>query len=203
MRLTVLTSLAALTLSACTVEAPTQSVALLEGGIVATTPDGYCVDGQSSRPAEGFALLAPCVSLGEPELAPDVIGVATVQVGPEASGSVAGAEGALRDYLITEDGAGLLSQSGNAADVEILSSQAFDGQVMVYFKDASDPPVVGLQNEEWRAFTDINGRLVTIAVRGLAAAPLQDGPGAGLLKLILAGVTAAATEVVTVDAPEA
>jgi len=119
---------------------------------------------------------------------------------PAASGSVDGAEGALRDYLITDDGAGLLSQTGNADDIEILSSQAFDGRVMIHFTDAGAPPVAGLQTEEWRAFTDVNGRLVTIAVRGLAAAPLQDGPGASLLKLILAGVTVAADVVAEADA---
>lgn len=190
-----------LALAACTPVAPTQSVARLDGGVIATTPDGYCVDGETSRPGDGFALLAPCATLGEPEPVPDVVGVATVQVGPADSGSVAGAEGALRDYLITDGGAVLLSQSGNPEDITILSTQAFNGQVMVHFTDAGAPPLAGLQSEEWRAFTDINGRLVTIAVRGLAAAPLQDGPGAGLLKLILAGVQAAVDETTAQAAP--
>lgn len=180
-----------LAMSACTLGAPTRSVALLDGDVVATAPAGYCVDGQASNPGQGFALLAPCATLGEPAQAPDVVGVATVQVGPPESGAVAGAEGALRDYLITEGGSGLLSQSGDPADIEILSTQAFNGQVMVHFTDAAAPAVSGLQNEEWRAFTDINGRLVTIAVRGLAVAPLSEGPGATLLKLTLAGVQAA------------
>ncbi len=177
-------------------------MALLEGGVVATSPEGYCVDNEASKPAQGFALLAPCATLGAIAPAPSVVGVATVQVGPPDSGAVAGAEVALRDYLITEGGTGLLSPAGKAQDIEILSTQAFDGRVMVHFSDAGAPPMAGLQGEEWRAFTDVNGRLVTIAVRGLAVAPLQDGPGAGLLKLILAGVQAAAETVVD-TAPEA
>jgi hypothetical protein len=171
-------------------------MALLDGGVMATSPEGYCIDDEVSKPAQGFALLAPCVTLGAIAPAPSVVGVATVQVGPPDSGAVAGAEAALRDYLITEGGTGLLSPAGKAEDIEILSTQAFDGRVMVHFSDAGAPPVAGLQGEEWRAFTDVNGRLVTIAVRGLAVAPLQDGPGAGLLKLILAGVQAAAETVV-------
>jgi hypothetical protein len=192
----------ALTITACTTATPTRSTALLEGGVIAVSPDGYCVDGESSAPKTGFAVMAPCATLGEPEPAPDIVGIATVQVGPAESGLVAGDEIAMRDFLITDAGNGLLSQAGKAEDVNILSTQAFNSQVMVHFTDAGPPPIAGLQNEEWRAFTDINGRLVTIAVRGLAVAPLQDGPGAGLLKLILAGVQTA-TEIVAETAPDA
>lgn len=180
--------------AACTpLETSSRSVALGQGEVVATTPKGYCFDGVSSRPTTDFAVLAPCATLGAQAEVPDVIGFATVQVGPAESGSVAADELSLRDYLITEDGARLLSQSGDAADVDILSSQAFNSQVMIHFKDAGPPPFAGLQREEWRAFTNINGRLVTIGVRGLAAAPLTEGPGATLLKLILAGMQAATT----------
>lgn len=191
----------ALGIAACSPPTSVRSIALLEGEIIAITPDGYCVDGEISKPGTGFAVMAPCATLGEPENAPDIIGFATVQVGPRASGAVTGAEIAMRDFLITEAGAGLLSQAGNAQDVNILSTQAFNSQVMVHFADEGPPPFAGLQSEEWRAFTDINGRLVTIAVRGLAVAPLQDGPGAGLLKLILAGVQAA-TESLPESEPE-
>lgn len=180
-----------LALTACTQPA-SRSVALAGGDITAISPSGYCVDGASSQPQNDFAIIAPCATLGATDDAPDLVGLATIQVGPEGSGDIAQNESALRDYIITDDGNGLLSQTGNAADITILSSQAFDNQVMVHFADAGTPPVAGLQGEEWRAFRDINGRLVTIAVRGLSAAPLQDGPGATLLKLIIAGVRASA-----------
>lgn len=185
----------------CSPPTASRSVALLDGEIIAVTPDGYCVDGEASTPTKGFAVLAPCATLGEAELAPDIVGLVTVQVGPPQSGSVTGTEIALRDFLITDAGASLLSRSGNAGDVSILSTQAFNSQVMVHFTDSGPPPLAGLQNEEWRAFTDINDRLVTIAVRGLAVAPLQDGPGAGLLKLILAGVQSA-TQSIAEDTPD-
>lgn len=172
----------------------TRSVSLGDGQIIAETPIGYCVDQVSSQPAQDFAIVAPCATLGADSVAPDVVGFATVQVGPAESGSVAADELALRDYLITDDGARLLSQTGEAETVDILSSQAFDSQVMIHFADTAPPPLAGLQREEWRAFTTINGRLVTIGVRGLAAAPLSEGPGATLLKLILAGVQAVALE---------
>lgn len=176
--------------AACT-QTPPQSIALVDGDVIATSPAGYCVDQGSSQPDAGFAVLAPCATLGARVAAPTVIGVATVQVGPQDSGSILDEEIALRDFLITDAGNALLSSDGVGDDVTILSTQAFNSQVMVHFFDLGLPPLAGLQGEEWRAFTQANGRLVTIAVRGLAQAPLQDGPGAGLLKLVIAGVRAA------------
>lgn len=181
-----------LAFTACTPPGtPARSVALGQGDVIATSPAGYCVDRVSSQPANDFAVLAPCATLGAEGAAPRIVGVATVQVGPPESGTVVSDEIALRDFLITPEGASLLSQSGNAAAINILSSQAFNSQVMIYFSDDGPPPVAGLQREEWRAFTNVSGRLVSIGVRGLAAAPLKDGRGATLLKMMVAGVTAA------------
>ena len=194
----------ALALCACAMPTspPAKSVSLAQGDIVAAAPSGYCVDGVASQPSRDFAMLAPCATLGADGAVPRVVGVATVQVGPSQSGLIAQDEIALRDYLITDAGTALLSQNGNAEEITILSTQAFTDQVMVHFADRGAPPIAGLQREEWRAFRNINGRLVTVAVRGLAADPLQDGPGAGLLKLILAGVQPVAPDVVVIDTPE-
>jgi len=176
--------------AACTPTAPAKTVALADGAVIATTPEGYCVDGPSSQLRNGFAVLAPCATLGDPGPVPKVVGVATIQVGPPDSAAVEDAEIPLRDFLITDAGNALLSADGKDSEVTILSTQAFNNRVMVHFIDKGTAPLPGLQGEEWRAFTDVNGRLVTIAVRGLASAPLQDGPGAGLLKLVLGGVKA-------------
>ncbi|WP_375255528.1 dihydroxy-acid dehydratase [Yoonia sp.] len=176
-----------LAVTACTAPVSTRTVTLGDGTIAATSPTGYCVDTVASQPSRDFAVLAPCATLGG-GMMPDVVGMATVQVGPADSGSIALDELALRDFLITDAGARLLSQSGDADDITILSTQAFSNQVMVYFADRGTPPIAGLQSQEWRAFREVDGRLVTIGVRGLAASPLKDGPGAALLKQIIAGV---------------
>jgi hypothetical protein len=188
-----------LALTACSEPAVTRAIALADDTVSTTAPAGYCVDPVASNPNRDFAVLAPCATLGSDGGIPNVIGVATVQVGADASGAIAQDEIALRDFLITNQGASLLSQNGDAADITILSTQAFSDQVMVHFNDAGVPPITGLQSQEWRAFRDVSGRLVTVGVRGLAIAPLQDGPGAALLKLILAGVQ---TMTDSTDAPE-
>ena len=177
-----------LALAAC-IEMPVSNVTRLAGGTISLqAPQGYCTDPVASRPQSDFIVLMPCASLGVDGPVPAVLGLVTVQAGAEGSGSIATDEGALRDFLTTARGRALLSAAGNSADIRILSTQAFDDQVMVHFTDAGDPPLTGLQQEEWRAFRNIGGRLVTIGVRGLATAPLRDGPGAALLKQAVAGV---------------
>lgn len=179
------------TIAACTPIAPVKTIALSGGEVTATAPDGYCVDEQSSRPASGFAVLAPCTTLGVKSPGPAVTGVATVQVGAPDSGDAMNDETALEEFLTSDAGSALLSQTGVTEEITILSSQAINNEVTVHFLDAGTPPLQGLQGEEWRAFIQTNGRLVTIAVRGLAQAPLRDGPGSGLLALMMTGVKAA------------
>ncbi|KQB95148.1 hypothetical protein AL073_17930 [Loktanella sp. 1ANDIMAR09] len=180
-----------LAMTACTpMDQVTRSVSLGQGAVIATAPAGYCVDPASSQLNNDFAMLVSCATLGHGVAAPDIVGIATIQVGPPDSGRIATDEIGLRDFLITNDGVRLLTKANNPGAVNVLSTQAFNDQVMIHFTDQGPPPLDGLQQEEWRAFANMNGRLVTIGVRGLAASPLQDGPGATLLKQILAGVTA-------------
>ncbi|WP_296422781.1 dihydroxy-acid dehydratase [Yoonia sp.] len=175
----------------CTPAAPVNVLALAGGDIMATTPAGYCFDPGASDPRDGFAVMAPCVTLGGGGAVPAAVGVATVQVGPAGSGAVAGAEPALRDLLVSDAGAVLLSTTGSADTIAVLGSQVSENNVTVHFTDSAPPPIAGLQREEWRAFLDMNGRLVTIAVRGLAGAPLQDGMASWLLDRVVKGVSAA------------
>jgi hypothetical protein len=182
-----LAAIVALAVAACTPPEVTRGVMLGDGYIAAMSPSGYCVDPVASQPQRDFAILAPCAALGG-DGTPDVIGMATVQVGPTDSGDIALDEIALRDFLITDAGTSLLSRSGDSADITVLSTQAFSDQVMIHFSDSGTPPVAGLQAEEWRAFRTVAGRLITIGVRGYATTPLADGPGATLLKRIIAGI---------------
>lgn len=182
-------------LNACAPAPPSRSMALVGGDIMVTTPENYCLDGAASKPRAGFAVIAPCSTLGTGDTAPAVFGLATVQVGPADSGAVAGAEAAWRDLLISDAGAALLSAVGRGDTVTVLGSQVQTNAVKVHFADTAPPPMAGLQADEWRAFLDLNGRLVTVAVRGLARSPLEDGTGAWLLDSVLKGLQAVVAEV--------
>lgn len=179
-------------LAACDPAGVAAPVAMLNGDLVVTPPEGYCADPLSSRPRAGFAVFAPCLTLGTEAPVPTILGVATVQAGAAGSAMVAGDETDLRDFLIGPQGAGLLSKGGSGAAISVVSSQAFDGQVVVHFRDSAPPPMDGLGQDEWRAFTDVSGRLVTVSVRALEDAPITAGRGAALLDLVLKGVQAPA-----------
>lgn len=183
--------LALLATTACMPGPPVRSMVLVGGDITATTPVGYCIDPTASRPVDGFAVIAPCATLGSDDASPAVLGVATVQVGPTDSRAVAGAEPALRDLLVSDAGAALLSARGSSDTITVLGSRVDDNIVKVHFTDTAAPPMSGLQAEEWRAFLDMKGRLVTVAVRGLAKAPLTDGTGAWMLDLMIKGLLSA------------
>lgn len=176
-------------LAACDPTGIATPVAMLDGDLVVSPPAGYCSDPLSSRPRAGFAVFAPCITLGAEAPLPAILGVATVQAGEPGSAMVAGEEAALRDFLISPQGAGLLG-NGGSAPISVVSSQSFDGQVIVHFRDNSPPPMEGLGQDEWRAFTDVGGRLVTVSVRALKDAPITAGRGAALLELVVKGVQA-------------
>ena len=94
----------------------------------------------------------------------------------------------LMSLLGSDAGAGLLSATGNGDNITVIGAEAEENTVTVRFNDDGAPPIKGLDDAEWRAFTDINGRLVTVAVRGLASAPLTEGTGSWLLGLVVTGL---------------
>ena len=176
-------------LAACDPVGVAQPVALLTCDLVVTPPAGYCADPVSSRLRAGFAVFAPCVTLGTDAPVPSIIGVAIVQAGDTGSAMVTSGETGLRDFLTSPQGAGLLSK-GSGATISVISSQTSGGRVIVHFRNTAAPPMDGLGPDEWRAFTDIGGRLVTVSVRGLDDAPLSAAHGDALLDQVLRGLSA-------------
>ena len=177
-----------LAFAACTPVATQNSLVFSESNIIVQAPTGYCVDGPASEPETGFAVLGLCATLGGTQGTPGTAAVATIQIGPAGSGSVSGSETAMRDFLETPAGAAILSGSGQSNTVSAVDARAADGRVTVQFSDSAPHSMAGLQTHEWRAFKDVNGRLVTIALRGLASAPLDDSTGIWLLNAITTGV---------------
>ncbi len=173
---------------------PVQRAALLGGAVDVAGPAGYCIDLADSRLARGFALLAPCGTLGLKDVdAPRSAGLITVQAGRAGTAAVAGSEPALAGFLESDAGAALLSDS--AEGVIVLGTSANDNKVTVQFGDRDGTPIPGTQDTAWRAFVDINGRLVTISARGLTAQPL----GASALERLLEDAVSA---VLAVNAAE-
>jgi hypothetical protein len=181
-------------LAACDAPLPgqgTRSLALYGGAVRVQGPDGYCVDPGSSRASTGFAVLGACGLLHTTGIMPQTDGFITVQVGQAGTATVAGSEDDLATLLRLPQGAALLTEAGNPATVTIGQIDRGDGLVSVRFADSAPPPVEGLMQEEWRAFLDLDDRLVTIGVRGYARAPLTAGQAQGLLYGTVAALQAA------------
>lgn len=166
--------------------APVKQAALLGGAVGVAGPDGYCVDVADSRLSRGFAILAPCATLGlsGATMVPRAA-VITVQAGRAGTAAIAGSEPAFAGLLDTDAGAALLSRSGDASTVGVIATGSSDNQVTVAFDDKEGTPLPGTQSREWRAFMDINGRLVTISARGLEASPFGTETGQQFLETVV------------------
>lgn len=158
-----------------------QSLAVAGGAVTVQGPEGYCVDTRVSRPSRGFAALASCALISDIAVVPGIEGLITVQVGSAGSAIVEGAEQDLARILRSETGAALLASDGAPSSVVMDRVETSAGLVIVHFTDRAPPAIDGLEQLEWRAFLDINGRLVTIGVRGFQRAPLTPAEGLRLL----------------------
>lgn len=172
------------------------SLPLYGGQVVAASPANYCIAPSASRPTEGFAVLVRCQEAG-PGTADAFV---TLQIGATDSGLTPNEAAELRTILQSGTGRGLLSQTGAATTIAVEATEVAGDIVTVRFRDVAPPPVAGLQSTEWRGFFGVNGRLATVAVRGLAAAPLGTDDGEVLLGQTIAAVRQA--NVLPETAPE-
>lgn len=170
---------------------PLPAVVMFSGDIIAVGPTGYCVDPDSSRIKRGFAILAPCATLGVAGAPAVTRAIATLQAGPEGSAIVGADTAAFAAYLQGPDGPLVLSRSGDPDTVSVSEVRRFDSHVAVYLRDKAPAHIEGVQEAEWRAFFDVAGRLITVSVRGLDVAPLSNAAGATLLEQAVRAILAA------------
>ena len=165
----------------------------LANAVTVQGPTGYCVDPVVTRPMQGFALLAACAAMtaDKTDAYPASIALITVQVGSADSAVVQGQEAAFAAFMDTPQGAALLSASAIGGPVAVRVTQTDPNAVAVYTEDAGPPGITGTQPQAWRLFTDINGRLVTISVRGLSDAALSQAASRALLDRMVTVLRAA------------
>ena len=170
---------------------PVEALAVSGGAVTVAGPPDYCVNAATSRGQDGFALLAPCATLGKGGAIPFRNAVIAVQVGDAGSAAVRGSESAMAGLLETAAGAQLLSRTGDPARITVRETGFSNGTVFVIYDDANPVPIEGTQTREWRGFFDLGDRLVTISLRGLKSAPLSSESGTTLLKQAVEAVRAA------------
>ena len=165
------------------------SVASLRGGdIIVAAPAGLCVDAQASDLLAGFALMAPCVTLQGQDTAKSTSAVVTVQAGLAGSASVIGSEQTLVTLFESDEGAALLSDTGNSSAVNVTSTASNPNDVRVAFDEKGAATIAGTTGTVRRAFFDVGSRLVTISVRSLVGDPLTNRAGRDLLVTLVGAI---------------
>ncbi len=189
-RFAVAALLAALTVSGCTLDLPTDGaaasalpmrIAVAERSIVVAGPQGYCIDRPAARdgPGGAFVLLGSCAAIAGTAAAGQPVAPAVLTASVSAAGAQAVAPQlpALNDYFRSAAGRAALSRSGWAATVAVQRAWANGGVFFLAASDASGARGQRVQPEFWRAVFDLKGRIVTLNVTGLQTRPL--GPEAG------------------------
>lgn len=146
-----------------------------DGTLRIVAPPGFCFDGTVTQESGGsiFAVAASCAALSTEMPGPFLPALLKVTLSPPGEGFDPRAGGdALASFLRTEAGRGLLARSGAAADVEILSVERRTAGVYVLLTDSGAGAPPGVEEAYWRGFVQVAGRLATLSVYSMEAAPL-------------------------------
>ena len=172
---------------------PAAQLAMFDGDVVTVGPNGYCADAVASRPDKGFAIFAPCATLGASSAPTALSAITTVQVGDSGSAIVHGDPAGFAAVLSGDTGPKILARGSDATTVTINMVIQDGARVSVYFTEDAAAAIEGMQNAEWRSFFDLDDRLVTVSVRGIDAAPLSERDGVVLLDQAIAALIVANT----------
>lgn len=163
----------------------TETVELAGGEVVVGGPRGYCVDRSGSQllgdPA--FVLLADCMTLtGDPEFpTPRAFALLTASVEKRAKGDSNDLE-ALKSLLRSPEGRAALARDGRADSVRLQEIRSHNGALILHVDDQSNTATPTLEQDYWRAFFNVNGRLVTVTVNAFAKHPINDAVGRALVQ---------------------
>ncbi|MBU2866139.1 hypothetical protein [Pacificibacter marinus] len=144
------------------------SVRLASSNFTVTAPDGFCVDETSVKDTvkTGFVLMADCAALRGKKHKVDqsrsVLLTTTVAAPLENPESVT--PQALQKFFSTEQGRAVLSRNGDAVTVSASMEIVDDDTLILHIRDSSPVNIDGLSQDDWRAFTVIHNRLVTLSV---------------------------------------
>jgi len=155
----------------------TQSASMFLGRASVQAPENFCVDRSVSQLANGFAVLAPCVIYNEDVDFPAHPALITVQMDQQGTAAIAGTEDFLRDLLRRQPETLLQDPKPTS----VLETDIGERAVAVHYRIEADDRTDGLTQDVWRVFADVQGRLVTLSLRGYSESPLTVDDGRTLL----------------------
>ncbi|MCH8952761.1 MAG: hypothetical protein IID49_11655 [Proteobacteria bacterium] len=166
--------------------------------VVVEPPEGYCLDEGSIAVTKhaAFALIAECMRDHRAEVENGAVagraveialprafpGILTVSVsGEPAYGWETGALDAFEDLLGTPAGLKLLGRGNSAAPGAITATRRIGGAIYVLIEEPAGDAASILAPRFWRAFININGRLVLTTVSSFSDRPMAEDAMMGFL----------------------
>ncbi|PWE33459.1 hypothetical protein DDZ14_04480 [Maritimibacter sp. 55A14] len=156
------------------VETTTLNVA--DRNVVVTGPPGFCIDPSATRAGResAFVLLGNCAAIaGVPGIRqPELRALLAATIAPGgAPGVVSEALPELSAFFRSPAGRAALSRSRRAETVSIVESFSRDGVLYIHARDRSEALAPGMTDDYWRAYFELDGRIVSASVLGFRAAP--------------------------------
>lgn len=171
---------------------------VMGGAVTIAAPKGFCVDTSSHQDTEAgaFIPIGACSALtknpADPKPPKPAFLTATVLPMPVQAAAMSDDPDArlreARSFVQSDAGRAALSRVGKADTVELLDVKSASGVLYVRLRDTSDGLPAALANTTWRAFFEVNGRLVTASATAFADQPFGEGKGYGLLRDFVAQI---------------
>lgn len=169
------------------------------GGVKVTiaAPRGFCIDeatlDQNRKGA--FVFLSDCAQLDGVWRRVPISAVLTASVSPSGlPGAEAGrgpALAALEGFLTNPPGVYTLGKSQVPEAIRALKSHVAGETLYVLVEDRAADNTDGASNRFWRAFTEVNGRLVALSVTGYTRRDREEARALKILEAFVATVIAA------------
>jgi len=175
---------------------PVRQVAVTQGQVLVTGPEGFCIDTESTRDsgATAFVLLGNCAvitnrrSAGQPAV-PAVLTASISEADPDQTLRDAIPE--LDTFFGSEEGRALLSRAGEAETVELLDSFHQGDVFYLRARDSSASEIQDVSSDYWRSYLDIGDRIATLTVLGREDEPIDTEQSLATLRAFTQAVQAA------------
>lgn len=132
-------------------------------------PPGFCIDERTVDETRtgAFVFLSDCAANPDGGMATIArVPISAVLTASVSNSGLPGSLAALHTFLETPIGQLSLGKSGNPQTITVLLMERTDTAVYAYVEDTTVTTSTGESARYWRAFTEVNGRLLALSATG-------------------------------------
>lgn len=153
--------------------APSRDLVILDGAVIVAPPKGYCVDPTASMAGADTAVVLMGRCAVKSDNPPALLTASFGAAGSAAALSHGPVE--LTNFFGSPEGRAMLAASGDADDVTLDASQSVGETLFLRINDRTS-------GAYWRAFSALQGRLLTLTAAGVDEIALDPDDGRALLE---------------------